>query len=230
MAGARADRGSDLRPAVLREPECPSRIFRSILPGGIIAVLLWLAASALFALYVANFGSYNKTYGSLGAIIVFLVWLWISNLAILLGAELNAEIARGRSIAAGGPADREPYLRPRGDPEELTRPYVTTPPPDARRWFRRAPDASSLAEGNGATAGGALLPRRWTCAEPGRALPLPGSGTGLPPTRSPPWLRRHTDAAEGENLRCARDAGGRPLPTALQSIARYGVGSAYEPP
>jgi membrane protein len=91
--------------------------FRSILPGGITAVLLWLVASALFALYVANFGSYNKTYGSLGAIIVFLVWLWITNLAILLGAELNAEIARGRAIAAGKPADREPYLHPRGIPK-----------------------------------------------------------------------------------------------------------------
>src|SRR3954451_2840595 len=74
---------------------------RAILPGGIVAVLLWIAASALFAVYVAMFGSYNKTYGSLGAIVVFLVWLWLSNLAILVGAELNAEIARGRSIAAG---------------------------------------------------------------------------------------------------------------------------------
>ncbi len=91
--------------------------FRSILPGGLTAVLLWLAASALFAVYVANFGSYNKTYGSLGAIVVFLVWLWISNLAILVGAELNAELARGRAIAEGKPADREPYLRPRGIPK-----------------------------------------------------------------------------------------------------------------
>jgi membrane protein len=91
--------------------------FRSILPGGVTAVLLWLAASALFALYVANFGSYNKTYGSLGAIVVFLVWLWISNIAILVGAELNAELARGRAIAEGKPADREPYLRPRGIPK-----------------------------------------------------------------------------------------------------------------
>jgi membrane protein len=91
--------------------------FRSILPGGLVAVLLWIVASALFAFYASNFGSYNKTYGSLGAVIVFLVWLWISNLAILLGAELNAEIARGRSIAAGRPPDREPYLRPRAAPK-----------------------------------------------------------------------------------------------------------------
>jgi membrane protein len=90
--------------------------FRAILPGGLVAVLLWIAASAVFAFYVSKFGSYNKTYGSLGAIIVFLVWLWISNLAILFGAELNAEIARERSIAAGAPEDREPYLPPRADP------------------------------------------------------------------------------------------------------------------
>jgi membrane protein len=91
--------------------------FGAILPGGIVAVLLWIVASALLALYVAKFGSYNKTYGSLGAVVVFLVWLWVSNLAILFGAELNAEIARGRSIAAGAPDDREPYLPPRDEPK-----------------------------------------------------------------------------------------------------------------
>ena len=89
--------------------------FRAILPGGIVAVVLWIVASALFALYVAEFGSYNKTYGSLGAVVIFLVWLWLSNVAILFGAELNAEIARGRSIAAGAPEDREPYLPPRNE-------------------------------------------------------------------------------------------------------------------
>jgi membrane protein len=65
--------------------------FRAIVSGGIAAVLLWIVASALLALYVAKFGSYYNTYGSLGAVVVFLVWLWISNLAILFGAELNAE-------------------------------------------------------------------------------------------------------------------------------------------
>jgi membrane protein len=87
--------------------------FRWVTPGGIAGVLLWLVASAGFALYVANFSSYNKTYGALGGVIVFLVWLWISNIAILLGAELNAETARGRQIEAGHPADREPFLEPR---------------------------------------------------------------------------------------------------------------------
>ncbi len=87
--------------------------FRWVTPGGVLAVVAWMIASAAFGLYVANFGSYNKTYGSLGAIIIFLVWLWLSNVAILLGAELNAEIARGRQIEAGQPAEREPFLPPR---------------------------------------------------------------------------------------------------------------------
>jgi membrane protein len=84
--------------------------FRWVSPGGLLAVLLWVVASAAFAFYVANFSSYNKTYGSLAGVIVFLIWLWISNIAILLGAELNAELERSRSIAAGHPSEREPYL------------------------------------------------------------------------------------------------------------------------
>jgi membrane protein len=86
------------------------RGFRWVTPGGVLAVVLWLVASGLFALYVAGFSNYNKTYGSVASVIIFLVWLWISNLAILLGAELNAELERGRSIAAGRPRDREPYV------------------------------------------------------------------------------------------------------------------------
>ncbi|WP_410611461.1 YihY/virulence factor BrkB family protein [Amycolatopsis sp. lyj-109] len=88
--------------------------FKWLTPGGLLAVVLWVLASAGFALYVANFGSYNKTYGSLAGVIVFLVWLWISNLAILLGAELDAELARGRTIEAGREEDQEePFLPPR---------------------------------------------------------------------------------------------------------------------
>jgi membrane protein len=86
---------------------------KSVMPGGILAVVLWIVVSAAFALYVAAFSSYNKTYGALGGVIVFLVWLWLSNLAILLGAEFNAERARGRYIAAGHAPDQEPYLPPR---------------------------------------------------------------------------------------------------------------------
>jgi membrane protein len=84
--------------------------FRWVTPGGLLALVLWLVASAGFAFYVANFSSYNKTYGSLAGLIVFLIWLWITNIAILLGAELNAELERGRAIAAGHPADQEPYV------------------------------------------------------------------------------------------------------------------------
>ncbi|MGC7100778.1 YihY/virulence factor BrkB family protein [Amycolatopsis lurida] len=87
--------------------------FRWLSPGGVLAVVLWLLASGGFALYVANFGSYNKTYGSLGGVIVFLVWLWLSNIAVLLGAEFDAELARGGRIEEGAPPEQEPFLPPR---------------------------------------------------------------------------------------------------------------------
>ncbi|MFU8876160.1 YihY/virulence factor BrkB family protein [Micromonospora sp. SL4-19] len=89
--------------------------FRWVSPGGIVAVVAWLIASALFALYVSNFGSYNKTYGSLAAVIVFLVWLWVTNTAILFGAELDAELERQRAIAAGHPPGEEPFVELRDD-------------------------------------------------------------------------------------------------------------------
>ncbi len=85
-------------------------------PGGVLALVLWLLVSGLFALYVTNFSSYNKTYGALGSVVVFLVWLWLSNIAILLGAEFNAELERGRQIEAGHPPDAEPYLPVRDAP------------------------------------------------------------------------------------------------------------------
>jgi membrane protein len=87
--------------------------FRWLSPGGILAVLVWLIASAAFAFYVANFASYNATYGAMAGVIVFLLWLWISNIAILLGAEFNAELERGRRIEGGHPEDREPFVEPR---------------------------------------------------------------------------------------------------------------------
>jgi membrane protein len=91
--------------------------FRWLSPGGVLAVVTWVIASGVFALYVANFGSYNKTYGTLAGVIMFLVWLWISNVAILLGAEFNAELARARVIEAGHPADEEPFVEPRRAPK-----------------------------------------------------------------------------------------------------------------
>ena len=90
--------------------------FRWITPGAILAVAVWIIVSAAFALYVANFGSYNKTYGSLGGIVIFLVWLWLTNASVLLGAELNAELERRRQIETGHPAEEEPFLPPRDEP------------------------------------------------------------------------------------------------------------------
>ncbi|GAA2609041.1 YihY/virulence factor BrkB family protein [Actinomadura fulvescens] len=87
--------------------------WRWITPGSALAILAWLAASAAFALYVANFGSYNKTYGALAAVVIFLVWMWVSNVAILLGAELDAELVRARRIEQGVPEDAVPYAEPR---------------------------------------------------------------------------------------------------------------------
>jgi membrane protein len=91
--------------------------FHWVTPGGLLAVVLWVVASAAFAFYVANFASYNKTYGAMASAVIFLVWLWITNTVILLGAELNAELERGRQIEAGTPADREPYLPLRNEPK-----------------------------------------------------------------------------------------------------------------
>ncbi|MFJ3581763.1 YihY/virulence factor BrkB family protein [Streptomyces sp. NPDC090127] len=94
-------------------PNAKGRGFRWITPGSLLALVLWMIASAGFAFYVANFGSYNKTYGTLAGVIIFLVWLWITNLAILLGLEFDAEMTRQRAISGGHPKDEEPYVEPR---------------------------------------------------------------------------------------------------------------------
>ncbi|GII75836.1 hypothetical protein Sru01_08180 [Sphaerisporangium rufum] len=86
---------------------------RWVTPGSLLAVVLWIAASLAFGFYVANFASYSKTYAALAGVIVFLVWLWITNIAVLLGVEFDAELARGRAIATGHPEDVEPYIEPR---------------------------------------------------------------------------------------------------------------------
>jgi len=91
--------------------------FKWISPGSIVAVLVWILASVAFAFYVANFGSYNETYGTLGGLISFLVWMWITNLAVLFGAELNAELERSRELEAGLPAEEEIQLEPRDAPK-----------------------------------------------------------------------------------------------------------------
>jgi membrane protein len=91
--------------------------FRWFTPGGLLAVGIWLLASAAFALYVKYFPN-NKTYGSFAGVIVFLTWLWISNIALLLGQEMNAELERQRELDAGLPAEKEIQLPPRAVPKE----------------------------------------------------------------------------------------------------------------
>ncbi|MFI9583559.1 YihY/virulence factor BrkB family protein [Streptomyces sp. NPDC052236] len=94
-------------------PNARGRGFAWVTPGSFLALLIWLAASAGFAVYVANFASYNKTYGTLAGVIIFLVWLWITNLAMLLGLEFDAELSREQAMMRGHPEGREPYVEPR---------------------------------------------------------------------------------------------------------------------
>jgi membrane protein len=99
-------------------PNVKLRGFRWVTPGSLVAIVVWIVASALFAFYVSNFGSYDKTYGTLGGLIALLVWFWISNLAILFGHQLNAERERSLEIAEGRPrAEREIQLEPRDEPK-----------------------------------------------------------------------------------------------------------------
>lgn len=100
-------------------PNVKLRGFRWVTPGAIVAIVVWAAASALFALYVANFGSYDKTYGTLAGLVVLLLWFWITNLAILFGHQLNAERERSAEIEEGRPrAEKEIQLEPRGEPKD----------------------------------------------------------------------------------------------------------------
>lgn len=100
-------------------PNVKLRGFKWVTPGTIVAVVVWLVASAGFAFYVANFGSYDKTYGALGGVVVMMIWLWITNLALLFGHELNAERERSQELAEGRPrADKEIQLEPRSAPKE----------------------------------------------------------------------------------------------------------------
>jgi membrane protein len=87
--------------------------FKWISLGAVVAIITWVIASALFGLYISQFSNYNKTYGSLAGVIIFLLWLWITNLALLFGAELNAEMERGRQLQAGIPAEDDIQLPPR---------------------------------------------------------------------------------------------------------------------
>jgi membrane protein len=87
--------------------------FRWISVGALVAIVAWIVASAVFGVYVAHFSNYNKTYGTLAGVVVFLLWLWITNLAMLFGAELDAELERARELQAGLPAEESIQLPPR---------------------------------------------------------------------------------------------------------------------
>lgn len=95
-------------------PNAQQPKFRWISIGGVIALVVLGIASLLFGLYVANFASYDRTYGSIAGVIVFLLWLWIANVALLFGAEFDAELERGRQLQAGIAAEEKIQLPPRG--------------------------------------------------------------------------------------------------------------------
>jgi len=100
-------------------PNVRLRGFKWVSPGAGAALLVWAVASALFAFYVANFGSYNKTYGALAGVIIFLVWFWLTNVALLFGIELDAEIERSRELKEGVPrAEKEIQLDARATPKD----------------------------------------------------------------------------------------------------------------
>jgi len=100
-------------------PNVKLRGFRWVTPGALVAIVVWAIASGLFALYVANFSSYDKTYGTLAGLVVLLLWFWITNLAILFGHQLNAERERSMEIEEGQPrAEKEIQLEPRDAPKE----------------------------------------------------------------------------------------------------------------
>jgi membrane protein len=100
-------------------PNVKLRGFRWVTPGAILSIVVWAVASALFAFYVSNFSSYDKTYGTLAGLVVLLLWFWITNLAILFGHQMNAERERSEEIKEGQPrAEKEIQLEPRDEPKD----------------------------------------------------------------------------------------------------------------
>ena len=150
---------------------------------------IWVAASAGFAFYIAQFDSYNRTYGALGGVIVFLVWLWLTNLAVLIGAEFDAELGRSRAIAAGLPPTPSPTCR-----------CATLP----RRWRRRGRSGSRLADPAARTADDEPEADAESEGRAGAATDRADATTGPSETTRPAWTRR---AATGDV-----SAGDRPGP------------------
>jgi membrane protein len=90
--------------------------FHLISPGSVLALLMWIVATLGFSLYLSSIGSYDRTYGTLGGLIALLIWMWLSNIALLFGAELNSEVERSRQLRAGLPAHERLQLEPRATP------------------------------------------------------------------------------------------------------------------
>ena len=127
--------------------------FRWISVGAGVAILTWVIASAVFGLYISQFSNYNKTYGSLAGVIIFLLWLWITNLALLFGAELDAEIERGRQLQAGIVAERDIQLPLRDTTVVDKRERQAAEDIEEGRRLRAMADANGDAAADGETAG-----------------------------------------------------------------------------
>ena len=127
--------------------------FRWISVGAAVAIVIWVLASVAFAFYVGNFGSYDKTYGSLAGIIVALLWLWITNIALLFGAEVDSEMERGRELQAGMAAEEELQLPARDTRNIEKAREKELEDIELGRRIREAadadPDTATVAEGNG---------------------------------------------------------------------------------
>ena len=137
--------------------------FRWLSPGAMLAILTWFVGSGLFGLYVANFSNYDATYGSLAGVIVFLVWLWVTNIALLLGAELDAEVERVRELQAGIPAERSVQLPPRdtrGSSKEAAQREKDFAAARRIRQLHQKPDRSPTSDAGDRTSTGDLLARR----------------------------------------------------------------------
>ncbi|GGK22407.1 hypothetical protein GCM10010124_13620 [Pilimelia terevasa] len=123
---------------------------RWVSPGGLLAVVLWVVTSVAFSLYASTFGNYSKTYGAIAGVIVFLVWLWISNIVLLLGATFDAELERTRVASAGFDPTREPFLAMRDDRAVPAAPAFDDP--DARAAGDPDPADAPAAADRGASA------------------------------------------------------------------------------
>lgn len=128
--------------------------FRWISVGALVALFVWALASLAFGFYVVNFASYNKTYGAIGGIIVFLLWLWISNLALLFGAELDAELERGRQLQAGIEAEETIQLPPRDSRKTEKKEKQHEKDVEEGRRLRETAGADADADGGGESADG----------------------------------------------------------------------------